>query len=47
MPYTIVETKRVVMEQPGDRSISTDTPLRGDGVSGPITFRGIVVNEIC
>ena len=34
------------MEQPGDRSISKDTPLRGDGVSGPITFGGIVVNEI-
>ena len=46
IPYTIVETKRHVMEQPGDRSISKDTPLRGDGVSGPITFGGIVVNEI-
>ena len=46
VPYTIVETKRHVMEQPGDRSISKDTPLRGDGVSGPITFGGIVVNEI-
>jgi len=45
IPYTIVETKRHVMEQSGDKSISQDTPLRGEGVNGPISFGGIVLNE--
>ena len=48
IPYEIVETKKTVLEQPGKGSfnVQVDTPLRGDGVSGPISFEGIVVNEL-
>ena len=46
IPYRIVETKRHVMEQPGDRSISKDTPLRGEGINGPLSFSGTVLNEL-
>jgi len=49
IPYEIVETKKTVLEQPRKGSfndVQMDTPLRGDGVSGPISFEGTVVNEL-